>query len=222
MNVLVVAAHPDDETLGCGGTIAGHAAAGDTVQVLFLADGVGARGGHDAAAIASRNRAAADAATTLGAEAPRSLGLPDNRLDTVPLLDIVKPIEALVAELAPAVVYTHHGGDLNIDHRIAHRAVLTACRPLPESPVRAIHAFEVPSSSEWADAGDPFVPARFVDIGETFATKMAALACYGDEMRAFPHPRSSEAIEALARWRGASAGLALAEAFAVVREVERR
>lgn len=222
MNVLVVAAHPDDETLGCGGTIARHAAAGDTVSLLFLADGVGARGDHDAAAIAGRTRAAAAAAAALGAEPPRCLGLPDNRLDTVALLDIVKAIEALVEEVRPAVVYTHHGGDLNIDHRIAHRAVLTACRPLPESPVRAIHAFEVPSSSEWASPGDAFVPTRFVDIAATFATKMAALACYGDEMRAFPHPRSAQAVEALARWRGASAGLALAEAFAVVREIERR
>ena len=183
--VLVIAAHPDDEVIGCGGVMAKHAADGDEVHTLFLADGVSARpadGGR--AAIDARKEAAARAARALGVEAPRFLDLPDNRLDTVALLDVVRPVEDMLAALAPAVVYTHHGGDLNVDHRIAHQAVMTACRPLPASPVRAIYAFEVASSTEWASphTGAPFRPTRFVDIDRELERKLNALACYQGEV----------------------------------------
>jgi LmbE family N-acetylglucosaminyl deacetylase len=144
----------------------------------------------------------------------------DNRLDSVDLLDIVKLVEDHVSACRPDIVYTHHGGDLNIDHRRVHEAVLTACRPLPGMGSRAVYAFETPSSTEWADETLPvFRPTRFVDISDTLDTKLAALDAYESEMRAFPHPRSIESVTALARWRGACAGVAAAEAFVVVHEV---
>lgn len=225
--VLVVVAHPDDEVLGCGGTIARHAAAGRPVHILILAEGATARDamrrvGKARQAVAELRRAARAAARALGAEPPRFAGLPDNRMDTLALLDVVKPIEAAVERLRPAIVYTHHGGDLNVDHRIAHAAVLTACRPLPGASVRRILAFETLSSSEWAATAQhqAFQPSHFVDIEATLAAKARALECYVSEMRPFPHARSHEAVMALARWRGASVGLAAAEAFVVVRQVE--
>ena len=219
--VLVVAAHPDDEVLGCGGTIARHAGEGDAVTIVILADGETARG--SAMPTATRKRSAEQAAAALGARPPRLLDLPDNRLDTVALLDIVQLIEAVVVELKPRIVYTHHGADLNLDHALAHRAVLTACRPLPGSTVEAIHCFEVPSSSEWAPGQQvpPFQPNHFVDISAFEKQKAAALDCYRSELRPFPHPRSPEAIQALGRWRGATCGVALAEAFETVRVVRR-
>ena len=219
MTVLVIAAHPDDEALGCGGTMARHARQGEDVHVLFLAEGVTSREGAGEVESEARADAARDAAKALGAKPPRFASMPDNKLDTVPLLDVIKAVEAALADIAPDVVYTHHGGDLNVDHGIVHRAVLTACRPLPGCPVRAIYAFEVPSSTEWNDSAEVFIPNRFVDISATIDAKMTALECYSGEMRPFPHPRSVQAIEALARWRGAAAGLEAAEAFHVIRRV---
>ena len=228
--VLAVAAHPDDEVLGCGGTLARHALAGDRVDILFVADGVSSRGelghvansGQAAAAPAKRLEAAAAAARALGARPPRTLMFPDNRLDTVALLEVVRKVEACIAEVEPDIVYTHHRGDLNIDHEITHRAVLTACRPVPGSKVQAIYTFEVASSTEWnSPAPGPFQPLRYVDISATLERKMAALRCYEHEMRAYPHARSYEAVEALVRLRGAQAGLPAAEAFGVVREIVR-
>lgn len=220
-HILAMVAHPDDEVIGAGGTLARHAAQGDTVHIAFLTDGVGARG-DDPSAAERRENAARRAAAILGAEQPQFLGFPDNRLDRVDLLDVVQAIEAVVLRSDPAIIYTHHAGDLNIDHAICQRAVLTACRPLANSKVHGIYAIEVASSTEWASPGDAnaFVPTRFVDIAATMATKHRALAAYVEEMREFPHPRSSHAIAALASWRGASAGLAAAEAFVVLREIE--
>jgi LmbE family N-acetylglucosaminyl deacetylase len=217
--VLVVVAHPDDEVLGAGGTMAWHAARGDQVHVAILADGVGARGG-DLQAAQRRIGAARKAAAILGAQSPHLLAFPDNRFDAVDLLDLVKAIESIIDVVKPAVVYTHHSGDLNVDHEICHRAVVTACRPLPGSNIRGIYAMEIASSTEWAlGKAGAFVPTRFVDITATMPAKRRALECYGEEMRTFPHARSFEAVESLARWRGASAGIAAAEAFMVVRDI---
>lgn len=223
MNVLVVAAHPDDEALGCGGTIAGHAADGDAVHLLFLADGVTARGDSDTGAVDQRKEHARAAASILGAAGATFAGFPDNRMDTVALLDIVQVIENEIARVQPAIVYTHHGGDLNIDHRIAHQATLTACRPLPGAPVTAIYAFETLSSTEWgSDASHAaFQPNRYVDVSVHMDAKLGALGCYDAEMHLFPHPRSPEAVTALSQIRGAAAGVAAAEAFQIVREVVR-
>jgi LmbE family N-acetylglucosaminyl deacetylase len=222
--VLVVAAHPDDEVLGCGGTIARLAADGVDVHVAFLADGVGVRGAvqeDQRDALEARRAAAAAAARILGACSLSFDDLPDNQLDIVPLLDITQRVEALIARLVPDTVFTHHAGDLNIDHRRVHQAVLTACRPQQSLPVRTVLAFEVPSSTEWQPpgSGEPFVPTSFVDIGLTLAKKLAALDAYATEMRPWPHPRSHAGVEALARWRGASVGCEAAEAFVIVRHV---
>lgn len=222
-SILVVAAHPDDEILGVGGTMARHAAEGAQVRVLIVAEGATSRHASRNEGLAGEERtalqaAAATAAAIVGSQPPLFLGLPDNRLDGLELLDIVKPIEAVVAEAAPELVYTHHVGDLNIDHRIVHRAVLTACRPQPGSPVRGIYCFETVSSTEWAGAAT-FSPTRFVDITPFMDRKMEAVEAYGSEMRAFPHARSRDAVRALAQWRGATVGHPLCEAFEVLREI---
>lgn len=221
-NVLVVAAHPDDEALGCGGTVARHSAAGDRVKIVFLADGEGAR--REAAhSVEARQVAARRAATILGADAPHFVDLPDNRLDSVPLLDVIVRLERAIDGYAPDFVYTHAGGDLNVDHRIVHQAVATLFRPLPGARWRGLFAFEVPSATEWSTRamGAAFVPDRFVDIAATLERKMEALRAYEREMRAFPHARSNEGVRALATWRGASAGVMAAEAFQTIRWIER-
>ena len=220
--VLVVAAHADDEALGCGGTIARHVAEGDTVHVIFMADGVGSRRGNLSLDALPRNAARDRACTILGIASQHSFAWPDNAMDSIPLLEIVRPLEARVATLRPRTVYTHHGGDLNIDHRITAQAVLTACRPVPGTGVERILAFEVPSSTEWSGPdATPFVPNVWIDIGPWWPTKLAALQAYADEMRPAPHSRSLAGVEALATWRGHSVGLDKAEAFALLREIGR-
>lgn len=221
--VLVIAAHADDEALGCGGTMARHTEAGDAVHVLFLADGVGARGNGEEQKLAldARRAAGEHAASILGAHPPIFLDFPDNQLDTVPMLEIARAIEAVGEKLQPQIVYTHHAGDLNIDHRICNQAVLTAFRAYPGQSVRAIHTFEVCSSTEWAFAstGPAFVPTRYVDISRFIDMKLAALEAYAMEIRPFPHIRSSRAVSALAAWRGGCVGCEAAEAFITVREI---
>ncbi len=220
-NVAVIVAHPDDEALGAGGTMALHARRGDTVHPIFLADGVGARG-QDEAAAEKRAQAGRLAAAALGASTPRFLGFPDNRLDTVALLEIIRAIEKVIAIIGPDTVYTHHQGDLNIDHAICHRAVLTACRPLPQCTVRRIYAMEVLSSTEWGSPSPAqgFMPTHFVDVTTTVEAKRHALEAYAEEMREFPHARSFEAVDALMRMRGSTVGLGAAEAFAVLRQIQ--
>ena len=218
--VLVVAAHADDEVLGCGGTMARHAAHGDSVHTILLADGVTSRDTN--ADSTNRNVASVNAAKVLHSEPPYLFNMPDNRLDTVALLDIVKVIEDIIDELLPTIIYTHHGGDLNIDHALTHQAVMTACRPIPGTSVNKIYGFEVVSSTEWAspDQNFPFRPVHFIEITDYLTSKIEALACYAEEMRPFPHARSREAIEALACLRGSQVGVTAAEAFTVLRQIK--
>ena len=225
MKVLVVAAHPDDEVLGCGGTIPRLAREGDQVYLAILGEGITSRydkrNDADHSQLKALHNCCRRAAETLGVRDLFFHDLPDNRFDTVPLLDIVKIIEELIGSLSPEVVYTHHGGDLNIDHRLAQQAVLTAARPTKGQPVRKIYSFEAPSSTEWAfQRIEPaFRPNLFVDISATLPVKLKALTCYESEIRAFPHPRSRAAVQATAlRW-GSVAGLEAAEAFELIREV---
>lgn len=220
ITVACVAAHPDDEVLFCGGSLARHAKAGHRVVTLILGAGLDARGAASANAHAALQASAAEAARRLGMPAPRCLDFPDNRFDTAPLLDLIKVVEAFIAETKPSVVYTHHCGDLNLDHWCVHDAVLTACRPLPGAPARRVLCGETPSSTEWQRPDHvPFRPSIFHDISATVAAKIAALEAYGGEIRAFPHPRSADGVRALAELRGAQSGFAAAEAFELARAV---
>ena len=225
-SVLVIAAHADDEVLGCGGTIARYVSEGSDVHILVLADGVTARDADYQPKsrlrdVEDREAVARNAASILGASPPIFLRLPDNRCDSVPLIEVVKKIEKVVDSLRPETIFTHHANDLNVDHRVAHIATLTASRPQPGMCVRSIYAFENLSSTEWAPAGlgEKFHPTRYVDIGAHTQAKLEALAAYYTEVRSFPHPRSPEAVESLWRTRGAQVGVQAAEAFVVVREV---
>jgi len=225
MRVLIVAAHPDDEVLGCGGTIARLAQEGHDVYIAVLGEGITSRyEGHGQSgrkAIEKLHAQSHKVARHLLAKDVFLFELPDNSFDTVPLLDIVKMVEKLVDKLQPQVIYTHHGGDLNIDHQIAHRAVLTAARPLEDCPVKEIYTFEVPSSTDWSfQQFEPaFHPNVFVDITKTLENKVEAMQFYTSEARSFPHPRSPEALRAIAyRW-GSTVGLKAAEAFQLIRYV---
>ena len=223
MKVIIIAAHPDDEVLGCGGTIAHLAREGHEVYIAILGEGITSRYERRQEAekglieeLHSRSR---EVGQLLSVKDVFLFSLPDNRFDTIPLLDIIKMVEKLIGDLQPNAIYTHHGGDLNIDHQIVHRAVLTATRPLKDCPVKEIYAFEVQSSTEWAfQQFEPvFRPNVFVDITETLEIKVQAMQLYESEARPFPHPRSPEALRATARRWGSMVGLEAAEAFQLIR-----
>jgi len=224
-SVLVVAAHPDDEVLGCGGTMARLASEGHEVRIAILAEGMTSRYDKrdqvDPRQLSDLHGHAQKAADKVSAKELVLCKLPDNRLDTVPLLEVVKLVEDLIGRFTPSVIYTHHPGDLNVDHGVVSRAVLTATRPVPGQRVREIYAFEVPSSTEWAfQRIEPaFRPNMFVAISATLETKISALACYDTETRKFPHPRSSEALRAIAMRWGSVAGFQAAEAFELIRSL---
>jgi len=223
-SILILAAHPDDEVLGCGGTIAKLADEGAAVNVAFLADGVFSRvSGQEAKTLqlSSRRSAAQKACDILGVRSISFGDFPDNQMDTIPLLEITQAVEGLIAKFRPETIFTHHVGDVNIDHLRLHQAVVTACRPQLGHSVSALLCFEVPSSTEWQLPGSApaFLPNWFVDISTTLDRKLKALEVYEAELRAWPHPRSRQGIEHLAHWRGATVGVEAAEAFMLGRLV---
>ena len=225
-SVMVIAAHPDDEVLGCGGTIARHADSGDRVQIVIVAEGETSRQlvrDHNKVKdkLSNLATAAENAANILGASGVELLKLPDNRLDSIDRLDLIKIIEERIELYKPQTVYVHHCGDVNIDHRRLHEAVITACRPTPGHPVRRMFSYEVASSTEWqiASSGSTFQANWFNDISEQWMRKQAALQAYKDEMRAWPHARSIKGVEHQARWRGAQVGFEAAEAFCLLRNL---
>lgn len=226
--VLVVAAHPDDEVLGCGGTAARLVREGREVYFAIMGEGITSRhrsrDAADAQHLDQLHRQAHAAAEKVGVKNVFLHQLPDNRLDTVPLLEVIKLVEDLVERIKPEIIYTHHPGDLNVDHGVIYRAVLTATRPIAGQAVREIYTFEVPSSTEWAfQRLEPsFRPNVFVDITDTLETKITAMECYESEARKFPHPRSPESLRALATHWGSVVGCAAAEAFELVRSIRPR
>ena len=226
MTIVVFVAHPDDEVLGCGASIAKWSSTGEDVHILILAEGVTSRSKTrdidlKSEEISLLSQSARKAGQILGATSIKLLGLPDNRLDSLDRLDVIKVVEKEVDKLKPHTVVTHHSGDLNIDHRIIHEAVVTACRPQPGHSVRRMLAFEVPSSTEWQTAGSniAFQPNWFEDVSETIDRKIEALKVYESEMREWPHARSLKNVEYLARWRGSSVGCEAAEVFMLMREI---
>lgn len=225
MSVLCVAAHPDDEILGVGGTLARHAEAGEDVHVCILSDGVTSRYDEQDTAqeeINQRRSRARKACETLGATISLH-GLPDNRFDTVPLLDIVQTVESEIESHDPDVVYTHHYGDLNVDHELASRATVTATRPLADSNVERVLAFETLSASEWStpNPSNAFQPTTFVDVAGHLDTKLNALSVYERELRDPPHPRTIDTVQKNAAVWGAKSGIDAAEPFQLLRSVRR-
>jgi len=219
MNISVIACHPDDEVLGCGGTIALYARRGSSISLLHLTKGIASRNSSDAKYHQARlSQATSQSSSILGITSTHNLDLPDNQLDTVPFLEIVQAVESFISLHEPQIVFTHFHGDLNIDHQTCNKAVLTACRPLPGSYIKSILGFEVLSSTEW-NPPNTFIPHVYHDISASLSAKNKALQAYDTEMRPFPHSRSFETVSHLAYLRGSQAGLEAAEAFYCYRQI---
>lgn len=218
-SVLVVAAHPDDEAIGCFGTLLKHYKFGDEINIIFLSDGVSSRGinkkkKHE------RKKNCLKVLKIIGLKSKNVffLDYPDNMMDTVPLLDVIKSIEEIKKKIQPNVLYTHFSNDLNIDHRIAHQAAITASRPSKNETIKKILCFEIVSSTEWSDKNKKiFSPNYFVDISKFINRKLKALAIYDKEIKKSPNARSLENIKNLALLRGSRAGVNYAEAFFIER-----
>jgi len=219
MNVLIVGAHPDDELLGVGGTALVHSTRGDHVQAAIICEGVSVRYGQQRDAEVAEE--AERAAKVLGLAKPVLVGLPEQRLDTLPLIDVIQKVETLVERYRPEVVYTHFAGDMNRDHRVVSEAVLVATRPCAAPFVKEVLMFETPSSTEWGSAYllPSFQPAMFVDITPHLEAKIAAFRCYSREVCENPHPRSPEALRARAGYWGSTICRPAAEAFVVARAI---
>lgn len=225
--ILVIAAHPDDEVLGCGATMAKRVLSGDMVKVVIAAEGLTSRYQireqkkiHDE--LMNLREIAKTANNILGIKDIEFLGFPDNRMDSVDLLDIIKKLEEIIDDYNPEIVYTHFINDLNVDHQLLSKAVVTACRPMQGTSIKKLSFFEIPSSTEWNfdTIGNLFNPNCFFDISKEFELKLKALAMYQSEMRPWPHPRSIQAITMLAGWRGSMVGYEKAEAFSIAYEKE--
>lgn len=212
--VLVVSAHPDDELLGCGGTIALHTRVSEAVTTVIACEGESLR--YSGKNIDLRSMAL-EAGKVIGVEDIRMLGFPDQRLDTLSLVEIITPLEKIIREVEPRVIYCQYGGDVNRDHELLFKALLVATRPI-EPCIEAIYAFDTASSTEW---GYPrsFVPDTWVDISSTLELKLEALKRYGSELREYPHPRSLEALRKRAEAYGNQCCLQSAEVFMTIRRV---
>lgn len=223
---LVIAAHPDDEVLGCGGTITRLVREGNEVHIVILANGLTSRAKFEESKspelLKQHHQRAQQAGSLMGASSVQVLGFPDQKLDAMPLLEITQAIEREIERIQPDTIFTQHGGDLNQDHVLTYRATLTATRPMAGGCVRCVYAYEVPSSTEWSFQrfAPHFQPSVFFDIADTLEVKIAAMQVYESEVRDFPHPRSPRALQAIAHRWGSVVGLDAAEAFELVREIK--
>src|SRR5437870_5094076 len=215
-SALVIAAHPDDEVLGCGGVLALHARAGDLVTIVIVCEGESLRYGPGGVGQSAHILRAAE---KLGIRDLRALRFPDQTLETIRLTELIAPLEKIVREVRPRVVYCQYGGDVNRDHQILFKAALVATRPT-ETYIDAVYAFDTASSTEWAYPRT-FVPDTWVDISATLGTKLAAMACYESELRPYPLPRSLKALAHRARASGNQVCLDAAEVFMTVRRIHR-
>ena len=213
-NILVLAAHPDDETIGCGATIAKMSSLGSDIRLLTFTDGISAR------KKGTRVNQLEGVSIKLGISDYRSFNFPDNEMDTVSLLSVVKKIETYLEEngFNPDLVLTHSPSCLNVDHRVVYNATMTAFRGLSKFNPIKIACYEITSSSEWNPLSS-FVGNLYIDVKDHMNKKIDALSLYQDEMREHPHPRSIENIIRIAKIRGSECGLDLAERFMIVREV---
>ena len=219
--ILVVVEHSDDGVISMGGTIRKHIEKGDSVIVIAMTNGVGARDNFSEGDILDRERASKMASSILGYKWGVSCDFSDNKMDTYALLEVVKSIEVAKEKYKPDLVYTHSAADLNIDHKIVVNAVLTAFRPHPDQICREIRLFETASATDYGHPSvtGAFFPNLFIEINETWKFKLKALEAYKTEMREYPHSRSLLAIENLAKIRGNQVGVEMAEAFQVIRKL---
>ena len=226
--IMIVVAHPDDELLGLGGTMNKWINEMDIItHVVILGEGITSR--SDARDVdkwefelKQHQSNIINAQKAIGYHSFSTFNLADNRFDTIPLLEIIKIIEKEKANFLPDFIFTHHGGDVNIDHQKTFEAVMTACRPLSEEKVQAIITFETPSGTEWRASSDPkhFIPNLFVSFSrENLEAKILAMESYEFEKREFPHPRSSRALKIRAQNWGISVGVEFAEPFCIIRNV---
>ena len=226
---MVAVAHPDDELLGLGASmnrlIEQYAI---QTHVVILGEGITSRSEdrdlekwENELAIHRNNIKAAQ--ESIGYHSLAIYAFPDNRFDTVALLDIIKVIEKEKSEFKPDVIFTHHGGDVNVDHQRTFDAVITACRPMRNESVKTIISFETPSGTEWRASSDPrhFIPNFFISFTEAnLSAKIKGMESYEFEKRKYPHPRSPEALKIQAQRWGVTVGRDLAEAFFIVRNIE--
>ncbi|MBN2336452.1 PIG-L family deacetylase [Candidatus Bathyarchaeota archaeon] len=219
MKVLVVAAHPDDEVYGCGGAIRDLHEKGHDVTVVVLTEGSTSQY-DDKAMVEVKKREAVKVKDILGITRYVWLDYPDMRLDTIPHVELNNSLDDVVSEVEPELVFTHYWGDLNLDHQLAFKSTLVATRPLRKH-VKAVYCYEVVSSSEWNHSAPRFKPTSYYDTTRTFEAKLDAVRAYGSEIRSYPHPRSVEAVEAMATTRGVECFTEKAEAFILVREYMR-
>jgi N-acetylglucosamine malate deacetylase 1 len=220
MRVLVIAAHPDDEVLGMGGTIAVHTSRGDAVRIVVVTDGSSTQYPGDAEIRARKEEEALRAAAELGVEDYVHLDLPDMRLDTLAHVEVNGVVDDQIRDFAPELVYTVQP-DINNDHRVLFDSVAVATRPVPGQSVRRLLTYAPTSSTEWTPAAvNWFVPNWYVDVTETLERKIAAFAHYETERREYPHPRSERAIRATAEFHGTTCGCEYAEPFVLVRSLE--
>lgn len=222
-NILVIVAHPDDEVIGLGGAIARHADEGCNIFSLAMTNGVGARECVTDYQISSRAKASKNAANLMGMTWLDSPDYPDNAMDTVSMLEVVRTVENAKLNINPSIIYTHSYADLNVDHRITSAATLTAFRPQPSEVWTEIRTFEVPSATDYGLnlTANTFTPNLYINIEKTWNVKLAALREYSTEMRESPHARSLNGIENLAKLRGNQCGVNYAEAFEVIRKIVR-
>jgi len=222
--ILVIAAHPDDEVLGCGGTIVRLNKGGYELYTLILGEGITSRDKirdreKRQGEISKLRQQANNANKLLGVREILFFDFPDNRFDTVSFLDIVKVIEKIKNKIKPNIVFTHYEKDLNIDHQITYKAVITATRPVREETVKEVYSFEIPSSTEWSYPLS-FSPDMFFNISETINIKIKALEKYKTELKKYPHPKSLEGVKLIAKNRGMEVGLNYVEAFKCVRIIK--
>ncbi len=222
--VLIVAAHPDDEVLGCGGTAARLIKNNYEIFTLILGEGITSRDyikniENRKKEIDELKHEIKQANKIIGIKNVFTFDFPDNRFDTIALLDIVKAIEKIKNEVNPEIIFTHYEKDLNIDHKITFNAVMTGTRPFGKEIVKEIYSFEIPSSTEW-NCPLSFSPDVFFDIDNTLECKLKAIEAYKTELKEFPHPRSIEGIKRHAKYWGICVGLNQAEAFKSIRVIK--